>query len=120
VYKDCGQATSLEQVQCGEGFELARIESSEELSFLAGFLSMGERRLIGAYHSAAATELNDGWRYADLTPVANGTSFFWLMDEPNDGDGIENHEEDCASILNGGVVDQPCTTDFSRYYCEQL
>ncbi len=120
VYKDCGQATSLKQVQCGEGFELARIESSEELSFLTGFLSMGERRLIGAYQSPSATELNEGWLYSNLTAVANGSAFFWLMDEPNDGDGTENHEEECAAILNGAIVDVPCATDFSRYYCEQL
>ena len=120
VYKDCGQASTLEAVQCGEGFELARVGSSEELSFLASFLLKGERRLIGAFQSSAANELNEGWRYSDLTPVANAPAFFWLMGEPNDADGAEDHEEECTSILNGGIVDQPCATDFSRFYCEEL
>lgn len=95
------------------GHTLARVESSDEATFLASYLYEGGHR---NYWLDVNDERTEGvWTHADGTPAFTD---FWAPNEPNG-----NRGENCGLLVLGAdrigrLVDDPCG-EWRRYICER-
>ena len=75
----------------------------------------GDESWIGYIQPPGQAAVDAGWGWAcDSSPLVN-----WSTSEPGDGvDGIEDGEEDCASIFGDGTwLDGPCNAGIP-FVCE--
>ncbi|MCX5748263.1 MAG: C-type lectin domain-containing protein [Proteobacteria bacterium] len=64
---------------------------------------------FGAIQAPDQLTLMAGWSWNATTPIASTN---WTFGEPNDLDGIEDNEENCATLNSGGSgtwADRPCS-----------
>ncbi len=77
------------------GYHLVAINDSAEEDWLHTTFGTSLDLWIGFTQDPIATEVDEGWHWVNGDPVTY-TNWNQVNPEPNDRDGLENHEEDWA------------------------
>jgi len=96
------------------GWCLANVETADEATCLAMTASQAAfDPWVGLEQSSAASGVSDLWSWS--CPVSP-SDVIWKTGQPDDGDGVENGEENCAAYSANGLEDAPCT-DLHPFVC---
>jgi hypothetical protein len=117
AYQLCGPAPGLQAAHCPTGFALTRLESDDEVSFVAASVPPGDLAFVGLFQVPGSSTPSDGWRFADLAPFEAPTA--WNGGEPDDLDTTEDAQEECACVDSTGLLDVACDA-LAFYVCEEL
>lgn len=113
-YKACSLSRPYREANCGPGYRLAVIDNTSEQAYVAGLLGNADAA-IGLFQLTDAATPGARWFWVDGTPLATD---YWLA-APDDGDGVEDDEENCAFTEVTGWGDRSCTA-LHPYVCEQI
>jgi len=77
---------------------------------------VGAPTWIGLVQSTTATTPSTGWTWNGAVPVVYT---HWLMNKPDDADGVENGAEQCGSIRVDGSWDDDNCGGALNFFCER-
>jgi hypothetical protein len=95
------------------GGKLAPIRSQQDNDCVAITLFPSQSSWIGYEQDAAATMKGTGWSWNHDGVASSYTN--WSSGQPNDNDGTENGEEQCAYMPTNGTWQDVACSDASTY-----
>ncbi len=116
---DTSQSVTSAEADCqtaGTDWHLVTINSEAKRLWLIGKQSADVA--MGYYQTVSGGGTGDGWQWRS---GASNTYTYWWGSSPDDGDGVENGEQQCAEAWNydGGRWDDiNCSTTGNHYVCE--
>jgi hypothetical protein len=100
------------------GGRLTPVYNATELSCVRAAIAPGSAMWLGLVQDPTATTPSAGWSW---NGDGVGPPYLdWAPGQPNDGDGDEDGEEQCAySSTQANWQDEPCASLFARFACRQ-